>query len=92
MKSPTIDELVAMDDAALSEVMGFTSKLAQAKEDLAKLATLKGEARKEAEDRVESMLTPNIYHSDLKYIYEDVTRRKSTGQEALADTRPASVL
>lgn len=85
-KTPTIAELVAMDDTALADVLGFSNKLLQAKEDLAKLATLSGAAREEAEDRISSMLTPNIYPSEISYIYDDAQRRaksKKSGKEEL---------
>lgn len=88
-KLPSISELAAMDDAALSEILGYNQQISSAREDFAKLSTLKGEARAEAEDRIQNMLSPKIYASDLGYLYDDLKRKSKKGQsadEALADT------
>lgn len=82
-----IDQLLAMDDTALGSKFGFTQKLEAAKEDLKEAATLKGDARESVVERINSMLTPNIYPDDIGYAVKNAKRK-----EALkGKTTPASL-
>lgn len=69
-----IDELKGLDDAALTAKLGFTRKLAEAREGLDKMAALEGKAREEAASRVQRMFEPNVYPDEFKWIAEDAVR------------------
>ena len=91
MSTPKIAELAAMTDEQLMDIFGFKAKLEDAKEKLAEMAKLDGKAREYAEERIENMLTPNIYTSDMGWIVEDAKRhaKKKSGQEEYCDCKPS---
>lgn len=94
-KAPTLDELQAMDDDGLRDLLGQTQALATFKEELGKIQSLSGKARKEAETRLQSALTPEISTWQIRDIRESAERaaRKSQGgKEAMADTSPESII
>lgn len=84
-----IDTLKAKKDPELLELLGLDQKLAVFKEALAEADTLKGEPRKKVEDRINSMLTPNIYPEDLRYAVRDAKR---SGKEEMCNCCPTSVM
>lgn len=91
----TIEALLKMTDEQLCGVLGYSRKLAQVKESIQKISTLKGKAREIAEEKIERILTPNIYESDFSYAYEDAVRQanpKKAAAEAYADDSPGSVI
>lgn len=82
-----IDQLLALDDAALGSKFGFTQKLEAAKEDLKEAATLKGESRAMVVERINSMLTPNIYPDDIGY----AVKRAKAKEASKGKTTPTSL-
>lgn len=72
--SDKLSELAAMTDEELSKVIGLTKKLDDAREELAEMDKLDGEARKIALERVEKMFQPNIYPDEFKWIKDDAVR------------------
>lgn len=73
-----IDELLAMDDAALSEKMGLTQKLLAFKEDLAEAAKLSGDNRSEVAETVTKAFMPSAYAiDDLGYTIDRINRKKA---------------
>ena len=89
----TIERLQGMSDEELAEAFGFKEKLAQAREGIAQLGSLKGKARKEAEDRISRMFEPNVYPDEFKWIAEDAKRSvKRSADDELADDGPGSVI
>jgi hypothetical protein len=87
-----IKALLKLDDTGLAEILGFNRKVAAFREDLQEADKLTGKAREEVQERVDEMLTPNVYPGDLGYAIERATRKKQSGKEALADCSCTSVM
>lgn len=95
MAKVTIKDLVGKSDEELMEVFGFKEKVANAKEELAKIDKLTGKAREDAEERISRMFEPHVYPDEFQWIRESAERKakaKQSGKEALCDCSPASVL
>lgn len=95
MKAPSLKEILAMDDAALASLLGHDQALESFKEELAKLDSLSGAARKDAEDRLQDRLTPKVEAHDLRWIREDAVRatsKKKSGSEEYNDLSPATIM
>lgn len=92
MKIPTLKELAAMPDEELMDVLGFKKRFEEAKEQIAEMDKLSGKGREHAETRIQEMLTPNVYHSDFKYILDSAKRKNKTGADELKDCSPCSCL
>lgn len=83
-----IKALLALDDAELSVKLGYAKKIESFKEDLMEADKLTGEARDEVNEKIDQMLTPNIWPEDLKHSIERAKRKGAKGNK----TTPASVL
>ena len=90
----TITTLAALDDAALQQKLGLTAQLTKARQDLAEMDKLSGDARKYALERVDRMLNPNIHPSEFGWIKEDAQRKakKKTAVEEMCDCSPSSMI
>jgi hypothetical protein len=87
-----IKDLKTKSDAELLELLGYTNKLAEFKTNIAEADKLTGKARELVEQRVQDMMTPNVYPTEIKWAIEDATRKSKGGKEALADDSPDSVM
>lgn len=90
----TIEKLAKMTDQQLLAAFGFLEQLATAKEQIAEMNKLTGDAREKAQDRIEEMFAPKVYPNEFKYIVESAKRqaKKGTGQDELCNCDPCSVL
>lgn len=84
-----IDQLAKMDDAALSKALGLDAKLAEAKEGIAQLSALEGDARKRAEERIEKMFEPHIWADEFKHIAKSAQR---SPEDECNDCSPCSIM
>lgn len=75
-KAPSIKELIAMDDAELSDMLGYKAKVASFRETLKELDALPKDQRKKAEQRVKEKFNPDIYPDSFKWILDDVKREE----------------
>ncbi len=93
-ENPTIANLSQLSDEELRDLLGQNKELEEVKKAITELETLKGEARKFAEDRIEGWFTPHVYPGDFKYLPDDARRaaKDKSKEAALNDTSPASVL
>lgn len=83
-----IKTLLALSDDELAAKLGYAKRIADFRADLERGGALTGEPRKLVEDKINSMLTPNIWPEDLKYTVERA-ERKASGKDK---TTPESVL
>lgn len=92
----TIEEMAGKSDAELQALLGIDKKVKAFREALEEAKGLKPEGRKAVEDRLERMLTPNVYPEDLKYAIEQAKRAEQKGsagaKAAMQDCCPCSCL
>lgn len=81
-----ITELKGLDDAALSTRLGYDKKLSEFKSDIELADGLKGDARKNVADKIDRMLSPNIYPEEIKWAVQREQRKEAKA------TTPDSVL
>jgi hypothetical protein len=93
-ENPSIATISALSDAELHDLLGHNKELKDVREAIAELQTLKGEARKFAENRIEDMFSPKVYAGSLKYLPDDARRaaKDKSKSAALNDSSPGSVL
>lgn len=84
-----VEQLSKLSDDELREKLGMNHELAKAKDAIAKLASLDGEERKEAEKQVKDMFAPQISPWRL----EDAVRcaKKKSAMEEQMDCSPCSI-
>ena len=93
-ENPSIETISKLSDDELRDLLGQNKELAEVKKAVAELKTLKGEARKYAENRIEGWFTPKVYPGDFKFLPDDARRaaKDKSKEAALNDTSPSSVL
>lgn len=90
----TISELRKLDDAAILDLLGYVNKVNAFKEHLAEADNLSGKARTIFEEKLDKMLTPNVYPDELGWMIKDSKRqaKPSSGKEEMANCCCDSVL
>lgn len=84
-----------MSDAAIAKAFGMDEQIKKAKKAIAAAASLSGEAKKIAEERVQRMFNPPSYAlNDLTYLVEDAKReaKRSAREEIAHSPEPADIL
>jgi hypothetical protein len=76
MANYKIADLVALSDEELMKAFGFDQKLKMARKELEELNKFTGDARSEAEEKVQRMLNPEIYLNELTWIADDIERKQ----------------
>lgn len=92
---PSVASLAALNDDELRDVLGLNRTLEKAKEAITGMQGLTGKALEYANERVERMLTPNVYPYEFEHIVTDAQRaakREQSGKDAACDCNPCCVL
>lgn len=92
---PSLEQLASMSDAAIAKAFGMDEQIKKAKEAIVAAASLSGEAKKIAEERVQRMFNPPSYAlNDLTYLVEDAKRqaKRSAREEIAHSPEPADIL
>ena len=92
MAKLTLSDLQKMNDQELLELLGFSERVDKFKEQLSETAKLPPKQKTFVEERIQRMLTPNIYGDELEWAIQDAKRKDQTGKEAMADCCCRSVL
>lgn len=92
MKKMTLEELAGLDDQETLELLGFAEKADAFKKKIEEARKLKPSQKAYVEERINKMLTPNIYGDEVDWAIRDAKRKEQTGKEAMADDTPESVL
>jgi hypothetical protein len=80
-----IDELLGMDDAALSKKIGFADKLQVFKNDIGRASKLSGDARTKVVDHLKRTFAPSSYAiEDIGYTV-DRAEKKADGKTTPED-------
>lgn len=75
-----IDDLLALDDGALSEKLGLQDRVKTFREDLEKANTLSGDAREKVVRHVNEIFTPKQYAvEDLSWQVKHAAQKAKTG-------------
>ena len=89
-EDPTIENLAALTDEELGDLLGHPKQLENARDAIEELQKLTGKAREWANERIADMFLPDVSANRLKYLAEDA--KLATKEGALDDSRPSSVL
>lgn len=92
MKYPTIDEVAALDDEGIRELLGQQAEVEKFKEQIKELKELKGEAREEAEELWLDRIRPHIDGYSIEWIKDDAIRATQSPKELLDSESPSSIL